>query len=84
MFYFLAHPWLRDESRAIPLDILIFKLVKAYLHATPLRRAALKVTTSLLFGYKIWSSDMLGNFFWKKIINTGSSKSIDRERASLS
>jgi serine/threonine protein kinase len=39
----LTHPWLRDDSRVIPLDILIYKLVKAYLHATPLRRAALKV-----------------------------------------
>lgn len=48
MFYLLfsAHPWLRDDSRVIPLDILIYKLVKAYLHATPLRRAALKVWPS--------------------------------------
>ncbi|KAL1200277.1 CDPK-related kinase 3 [Cardamine amara subsp. amara] len=38
----LTHPWLRDDSRVIPLDILIFKLVKSYLHATPFRRAALK------------------------------------------
>lgn len=44
----LTHPWLRDESRAIPLDILIFKLVKAYLHATPLRRAALKALAKAL------------------------------------
>lgn len=38
-----AHPWLRDDSRPIPLDILIYKLVKAYLHATPFKRAAVKV-----------------------------------------
>ncbi|CAH8355776.1 unnamed protein product [Eruca vesicaria subsp. sativa] len=44
----LTHPWLRDESRAIPLDILIYKLVKAYLHATPLRRAALKALAKAL------------------------------------
>ncbi|KAJ4904354.1 CDPK-related kinase 3 [Raphanus sativus] len=44
----LTHPWLRDESRALPLDILIFKLVKAYLHATPLRRAALKALAKAL------------------------------------
>ncbi|OMO64212.1 putative calcium-dependent protein kinase, partial [Corchorus capsularis] len=37
-----AHPWLRDESRSIPLDILIYKLVKSYIHATPFKRAALK------------------------------------------
>ncbi|XP_020243193.1 CDPK-related kinase 3-like [Asparagus officinalis] len=38
----LNHPWLRDEQRKIPLDILIFKLLKSYLRATPLKRAALK------------------------------------------
>ncbi|XP_022770630.1 CDPK-related kinase 3-like isoform X2 [Durio zibethinus] len=38
----LTHPWLRDDSRPIPLDRLIYKLVKLYLHATPLKRAALK------------------------------------------
>lgn len=42
-FSIAAHPWLRNDSRPIPLDILIYKLVKAYLHATPLKRAALKV-----------------------------------------
>lgn len=44
----LTHPWLRDESRPIPLDILIFKLVKLYLHATPLKRAALKALSKAL------------------------------------
>lgn len=38
-----AHPWLRDQQQHIPLDMLIYKLVKAYLRATPLKRAALKV-----------------------------------------
>ncbi|CAN4108480.1 unnamed protein product [Withania somnifera] len=38
----LSHPWLRSESHPIPLDILVYKLVKSYLHATPLKRAALK------------------------------------------
>ncbi|KAG4389656.1 hypothetical protein GLYMA_06G134200v4 [Glycine max] len=38
----LAHPWLRNEKNAIPLDILIYKLVKSYVRASPLRRAALK------------------------------------------
>ncbi|AQK64657.1 CDPK-related kinase 3 [Zea mays] len=37
-----AHPWLRDEQQQIPLDMLVFKLVKAYLVSTPLKRAALK------------------------------------------
>lgn len=39
----LSHTWLReDESRPIPLDMLVFKLVKAYLRSTPFKRAALK------------------------------------------
>lgn len=40
----VAHPWLRNDSRPVPLDILIYKLVKSYLHATPFKRAALKVS----------------------------------------
>ncbi|XP_057997076.1 CDPK-related kinase 3 isoform X2 [Hevea brasiliensis] len=44
----LTHPWLRDDSRSVPLDILIYKLVKAYLHATPFKRAALKALSKAL------------------------------------
>ncbi|KAK9279195.1 hypothetical protein L1049_012873 [Liquidambar formosana] len=44
----LTHPWLQDESRPIPLDILIYKLVKSYLHATPFKRAALKALSKAL------------------------------------
>ncbi|KAH9787328.1 CDPK-related kinase 3 [Citrus sinensis] len=44
----LTHPWLRDDSRPVPLDILIFKLVKSYLHATPFKRAALKALSKAL------------------------------------
>ncbi|XWS35936.1 hypothetical protein CRYUN_Cryun20dG0039500 [Craigia yunnanensis] len=44
----LTHPWLRDDSRLIPLDILIYKLVKSYLHATPFKRAALKALSKAL------------------------------------
>jgi hypothetical protein len=40
-----AHPWLRDDQRQIPLDILIYRLIKQYLRATPLKRLALKVYT---------------------------------------
>jgi len=36
---------LRDEKNAVPLDILIYKLVKSYVRASPLKRAALKVVT---------------------------------------
>ncbi|KAG5050315.1 hypothetical protein JHK85_011418 [Glycine max] len=44
----LAHPWLRNEKNAIPLDILIYKLVKSYVRASPLRRAALKALAKAL------------------------------------
>ncbi|KAF6990689.1 hypothetical protein CFC21_007859 [Triticum aestivum] len=38
----LSHPWLRDECCPVPLDMLVFKLVKAHLRSTPFKRAALK------------------------------------------
>ncbi|XP_020524255.1 CDPK-related kinase 3 isoform X2 [Amborella trichopoda] len=44
----LTHPWLRDEQHHIPLDILIYKLVKSYLRATPFKRAALKALSKSL------------------------------------
>ncbi|CAJ2667370.1 unnamed protein product [Trifolium pratense] len=44
----LSHPWLRDEKNAIPLDILIYKLVKSYVRASPLKRAALKALSKAL------------------------------------
>ncbi|KAK4745285.1 hypothetical protein SAY87_011597 [Trapa incisa] len=44
----LTHPWLRKDSLSIPLDILVFKLVKSYLHATPFKRAALKALAKAL------------------------------------
>uniref|UniRef100_A0A803KZT2 non-specific serine/threonine protein kinase n=1 Tax=Chenopodium quinoa TaxID=63459 RepID=A0A803KZT2_CHEQI len=44
----LTHPWLRDENQPIPLDILIYKLVKSYLHVTPFKRAALKALSKAL------------------------------------
>ncbi|XP_008796870.2 CDPK-related kinase 3-like [Phoenix dactylifera] len=44
----LTHPWLRDEQRQVPLDILIYKLVKSYLRATPFKRATLKALSRAL------------------------------------
>lgn len=39
-----GHPWLRNTSDIkAPLDILIFKLMKAYMRSSPLRKAALRV-----------------------------------------
>jgi hypothetical protein len=78
-----AHPWLRDEKNAIPLDILIYKLVKSYVRASPLKRAALKVVTC----YATMSTNASFIWQWKKsnvfcfpflYINAGSLKSIAR------
>lgn len=44
----LTHPWLSTENHPIPLDILIYKLVKSYLHASPFKRAALKALSKAL------------------------------------
>lgn len=44
----LSHPWLRHEKRTMPLDILTYKLVKSYVHATPLKHAALKALSKAL------------------------------------
>ncbi|XP_057950771.1 CDPK-related kinase 3-like [Malania oleifera] len=44
----LTHPWLRDENRAVPLDIFIYKLIKSYVRATPFKRAALKALSKAL------------------------------------
>ncbi|KAK6926070.1 Protein kinase domain [Dillenia turbinata] len=44
----LNHPWLRDENRPVPLDILVYKLVKSYIRATPFKRAALKALSKAL------------------------------------
>ena len=45
----VAHPWLRDEQPQIPLDLLVFKLVEAYIRLTPLKQAALKVFFFMLY-----------------------------------
>ncbi|GLT48293.1 hypothetical protein SLA2020_219260 [Shorea laevis] len=44
----LTHPWLLDENHDVPLDILIYKLVKSYIRATALKRAALKALSKAL------------------------------------
>ncbi|XAR52161.1 Non-specific serine/threonine protein kinase [Bertholletia excelsa] len=44
----LTHPWLRDENCPVPLDILIYKLVKSYIRSTPLKRAACKALSKAL------------------------------------
>ncbi|KAK4749739.1 hypothetical protein SAY87_027188 [Trapa incisa] len=44
----LAHPWLRDENLPVPLDILIYRLVKSYVRTSPFKRAALKALAKAL------------------------------------
>ncbi|CAO2838532.1 unnamed protein product [Amaranthus hypochondriacus] len=44
----LAHPWLRDENRPLPLDVFPFRVVKSYIRSTPLKRAALKALSKVL------------------------------------
>lgn len=44
----LTHPWLRDENLVVPLDNFIYKSVKAYVRATPFKRAALKALAKAL------------------------------------
>ena len=39
-----AHPWLRGLHK-VPLDILVFRLMKSYIRSSVIRRAALKVNT---------------------------------------
>ncbi|PPD86336.1 hypothetical protein GOBAR_DD16730 [Gossypium barbadense] len=45
----LSHPWIKKYNDVkVPLDILIFKLVKAYLRSSSLRKAALRALSKTL------------------------------------
>uniref|UniRef100_A0A1D1Z5S8 CDPK-related protein kinase n=1 Tax=Anthurium amnicola TaxID=1678845 RepID=A0A1D1Z5S8_9ARAE len=45
----LSHPWIRNYNDArVPLDILVFKLMKAYMRSSPLRKAALRALSKTL------------------------------------
>jgi serine/threonine protein kinase len=44
----LTHPWIRSENMKIPLDIIVYRLVRHYLRATSMRRAALKALSKTL------------------------------------
>lgn len=49
MLFFLGHPWIRNYNDIkLPLDILIFRLIKAYIRSSSLRKAALRVSNSVL------------------------------------
>uniref|UniRef100_A0A2C9UVD3 non-specific serine/threonine protein kinase n=1 Tax=Manihot esculenta TaxID=3983 RepID=A0A2C9UVD3_MANES len=45
----LCHPWIRSSTDVrVPLDILIFKLMKAYMRSSSLRKAALRALSKTL------------------------------------
>ncbi|KAK4426352.1 CDPK-related kinase [Sesamum alatum] len=45
----MCHPWLRNTNDIkVPLDILIFKLMKVYMRSSPLRKAALRALSKTL------------------------------------
>ncbi|CDY69753.1 BnaCnng65160D [Brassica napus] len=45
----LSHPWIKDSNDAkLPLDILVFKLMRAYLRSSSLRKAALRALSKTL------------------------------------
>ncbi|KAL9686506.1 hypothetical protein QQ045_023966 [Rhodiola kirilowii] len=44
----MTHPWLRSETQVVPLDILVYKLVKSYIRATPFKRAALQALSKAI------------------------------------
>ncbi|KAI3437381.1 uncharacterized protein J3R85_005362 [Psidium guajava] len=47
----LSHPWIKNyKDIKVPLDILIFKLMRAYMRSSTLRRAALRALSKTLTG----------------------------------
>ncbi|KAK6160758.1 hypothetical protein DH2020_004139 [Rehmannia glutinosa] len=71
----MCHPWLRNTNDVkVPLDILIFKLMKAYMRSSPLRKAALlalkKYATDAMNESRIydflasWASDHRNEFLF--------------------
>ncbi|AES94744.1 putative protein kinase CAMK-CDPK family [Medicago truncatula] len=45
----LSHPWIKNyDDTEVPLDILIFKLMKAYMRSSSLRKAALRALSKAL------------------------------------
>lgn len=45
----LSHPWIKDSNDAkVPMDILVFKLMRAYLRSSSLRKAALRALSKTL------------------------------------
>lgn len=51
----LSHPWIRNSNDVkVPLDILIFKLMKSYMRSSALRKAALRAVAKTLTVDKLY------------------------------
>lgn len=51
----LCHPWIKQTNDVkVPLDILIFKLMKAYMRSSPLRKAALRALSKTLTVHEVF------------------------------
>ncbi|KAK7307609.1 hypothetical protein VNO77_40830 [Canavalia gladiata] len=51
----LSHPWIKNSKDIkVPLDVLIFKLMKAYMRSSPLRKAALRALSKTLTGDELF------------------------------
>lgn len=45
MILIAGHPWIKNSNDVkVPLDVIIFKLMKAYMRSSSLRKAALRVS----------------------------------------
>jgi len=61
-----SHPWIKNyDDTKVPLDILIFKLMKAYMPSSSVRKNALRVRLFIL----ILACFKKLDFDWKKEIN---------------
>ncbi|CAJ1929743.1 unnamed protein product [Sphenostylis stenocarpa] len=50
----LSHPWIKNKDVKVPLDILIFKLMKAYMQSSSLRKAALRALSKTLTVHELF------------------------------
>lgn len=81
-YIILGHPWLKSQTDVeVPLDVLLFKLMKFYMRSSSLRKAALKVRKGIrVFLFKPIALTLLLLFFFYL---AGSIENIDCRRAPL-
>ncbi|RDX80619.1 CDPK-related kinase 5, partial [Mucuna pruriens] len=51
----LSHPWIKNKDVKVPLDILTFKLMKAYMRSSSLRKAALRCFSITYSNFFSWA-----------------------------